>query len=239
MILAECAPASHLYIAVPAYGGQITAETTHSLCVSAILLERAGIGVEFDFGLGNCYLDHVRNQLATRFYRSGASDLLFVDADVSFEPAAVLRIASAKRPFVAGIYPMKDDGQVRFPVWFEADELWADADGLVEAARVPTGFLRLNRAVMEAMAGEPYDDGASIDFFHVGIRDGRYWGEDIDFCDRWRALGGAIHIIPDLTFGHSGMKRWTGNWGEDMKSRLPKPQAPIECTLITNAEAAD
>lgn len=220
----ECAPASHLYIAVPAYTGEVTADTAHSLCEAALLLARAGIKTTFDFICGCCYLDTVRNILSDRFLRSGATDLLFVDADVGFAPESVLQIAAQKRPFVAGVYPKKNDNPA-FPVQFNAEELRAGGDGLVEAWRVPTGFLRLNRLVFDSIPSDAYriemggQEQTIRAFFKTVIGNGEYYGEDYAFCDRWRGVGGKIYILPELTFGHSGQKRWTGNWGAWMRSR--------------------
>lgn len=222
MIPERVAPARHLWVGLPAYGGQVAAETAVALAAAGVALTAAGIGLTIGLQQGCCYLDHTRNMLATAFMRSAATDLLFVDADVGFDPAAIVEIAQATRPYVAGIYPAKCD-EVRFPVTFDADQLHADADGLVEAATVPTGFLRLNRAVFEALSAATYrDDNGSewTAYFNSGVRFGRYRGEDTDFCHRWRGLGGRIFILPELRFTHTGPKTWPGCWGEWMRSRM-------------------
>lgn len=221
----DCDPARRLYVAVPAYTGEVVADCAHSLCEAARLFAKAGVEVTFDFLCGCAYLDHARNMLVTRFLASEATDLLFIDADVGFEPLAALLLASAKKPFIAGIYPKKtSDGGMVFPVQFDTDELWADKDGYVQAAKVPTGFLRLNREVFALMPHEDYwcDDGDVLGYFRDGVRNRVFGSEDWHFCDDWKRLGGMIHIIPELTFGHSGQKRWTGNWGAYMRSQLAK-----------------
>lgn len=217
----RCEPARHLRIAVPAYTGHVTADTSHSLNEGILLLHEAGVKLSFDYVCGSCYLDHARNVLATCFMESEATDLLFVDADLGFAPEAMLRIASLTRPFVAGIYSKKSD-KTEFPVTFDVEELWSDEDGLIEAATVPTGFLRLNRAVFEAMSYEEYVDNQGKPwrgYFECGSRNGVYWGEDTRFCLDWRAMGGKIHVIPDLTFAHNGLKAWKGNWGAWMRDQ--------------------
>jgi hypothetical protein len=185
-------------------------------------LEAAGVAVTTDFLSGCCYLDHSRNMLVDRFLKSEATDLLFVDADVGFTPEAALRIAMAPRSVVAGIYPKKSSGEPEWPVDFDSDELGVNQHGLVLAARVPTGFLRINRAVFGAFTeagiapeyGKQDGEGTLRRFFHCPVRDGVYWGEDFQFCEDWRSLGGAIYIIPDLDFEHVGAKTWRGNWDQ-------------------------
>lgn len=211
-------PASHLRIAVPAYTGQISVQTASSLDAALPHLLSAGIKVDTDYLAGCCYLDHTRNLMADRFMRSDATDLLFVDADVAFSPASVLRLVGSTRPVVAGIYPKKGDAP-EFPVAVDTDEIWSDREGNIECAMVPTGFLRINRAAfselilnVETYAGP---DGPLRAYFKTVIRDGQYIGEDVEFCNRWRAIGGKIHAIANLEFGHVGTKEWRGAWPMD------------------------
>ena len=230
MVVERCEPARHLYVAVPAYSGEVKAETALALAAAGMALALAGIEATFALHQGCCYLDHTRNVLATSFLRSPATDMLFVDADVVFDASAVVQIARSTRPFVAGIYPIKDDKSQRWPVSFGVDELWSEADGAIEAVTVPTGFLRLNRAVFDAMPMTPYaDDGQGqwMGYFHSGVRIDRYRGEDTGFCLDWRALGGKVYILPELAFKHVGPKAWTGSWGEWMRGRMAPQQETI------------
>lgn len=226
-MLDRCDPARRLFVAVPAYTGSVSTETAAALVAAVPFLERAGVQVTAHFRNGNCYLDAARNQCVADFLESDATDMLFVDADVGFTPEAMLRIAAAERPVVGGAYPYKDDSCLRFPVRFAAGEdRWADEGGLLECIHVPTGFLRLNRAVFDHLPAQEYIDYGSgpeprrvRDYFRCTIRD-TYFGEDVEFCRRWREAGGKVRMIPDLTFTHFGMKSWMGNWGEAAKAGL-------------------
>lgn len=224
-MLDSCEPARHLFVAVPAYTGSVSTETAASLGAAVPALNAAGVQTTVKYRNGNCYLDHVRNQLVADFMATDATDLLFVDADVGFLADAALRMCMVRKPVVAGIYPLKADS-LRFPVHFEpGTERWSDADGLIECLHAPTGFLRINRTVFEAMPSRVYldqEDGVDRvlrDHFRCDMRD-RYYGEDVEFCRRWREAGGKVRIIPDLTFAHFGMKSWVGNWGEAAKAGL-------------------
>lgn len=217
----RCEPVSHLFIAIPSYTGRPTIDMTVALGAACAALTCMKVEVTMQ-GLPYCpYLDHARNMLATKFMQSRASDLFFWDDDVSPALEAIGRIVAATRPYVGGIYPKKIDPP-SWPVAFEQDELYSDADGLVEAAMLPTGFLRLNRLVFETMPHEIYRDDSGnewMGYFHDGLRLGVYRGEDAGFSQEWRRIGGKCYMIPDLTFGHTGPKTWRGNWGEWMRSR--------------------
>jgi hypothetical protein len=216
-MIERCDPVKHLYIAMPAYGGMNAVQTTTSL-VGATMVCTKFLNVEMSFKCepGDPYLDHVRNKLVTGFLQSDATDLLFVDADVGFEPRAAAQICRATRPFIGGLYPLKQDGDTAFPADFNAAEFAVDGDGFVDALdMLPTGFLRLNRAVFDLMPFEWYEFGGrrTMGYFHSHVGQGGD-GEDVDFCKRWRGLGGKIHLIPNLTFEHVGPKAWKANWAE-------------------------
>ncbi len=221
-VVSSCPPAKHLYIAVPALTGEVKLQTTASLVGAAVALALCGIEVTFAGQPGCTYLDHVRNRLVTGFIRSNATDLLFWDADVGAPAEAVIMLAKADRPYICAVYPEKSDAAA-FPVRFDTDEIWSDADGLVMPASVPTGFTRINRAVFEAMPCIPYQDDEGHDwlgYFQSGIRGGKYGGEDTAFAATWRGMGGKIHMIPDVTMTHTGPKTWEGNWAQWMRKRV-------------------
>jgi hypothetical protein len=220
-VIERCTPARHLWIAVPCYSGEVKAETAAALAGATAALTMVGITASIDIGIGCPYLDHARNMLVTKFLRSDATDLLFVDADVAFRAEAAVLIAKQTRPYVAGIYRKKSDNW-DWPVSFDSDELRADGDGLVEASMVPTGFLRLNRTVFDHMPCASYTDDAGklwSGYFHCGVMNGHYGGEDPKFAADWRKLGGRIFIMPELVFSHIGRKAWEGSWGNWMRSQ--------------------
>jgi hypothetical protein len=240
--LPKVAPASHLYLAVPAYTGEISVQTAHSLIAAAAALTAAGVMVTTDFVAGCCYLDQVRNILAANFLASEATDLLFIDADVGFDADAALKLALTTRPVVAGVYPKKvpprkgTEAPEEYPVDFENDQLMIDEDGLIEAAHVATGFLKINRGVFEKISRvvPEYlhkDSGRERmlkRFFRCDVRDGVYWGEDFQFCQDWLALGGRIFITPEIDFQHVGPHVWRGNWGNWVRSEAVQAAAKEE-----------
>src|SRR5262245_3332310 len=59
-----CNPASHLFIAIPAYDGRIHTETAAALVRSVPYAVKAGITVSTRFLSGSCFVDDVRNLLA-------------------------------------------------------------------------------------------------------------------------------------------------------------------------------
>lgn len=97
-------------------------------------------------------------------------------------------------------------------------------NNMTEVRHVATGFMMMKRTVIEKMMkGFPYtkytDDigflhGNENQFayalFDCGVEDDHYLSEDWMFCERWRKLGGAIHIDVTINLIHSGTEHYNG-----------------------------
>ena len=106
----------HIKIATPCYGGLVT----QLYMLSVVRLMREGPGLGFDVGLsllgGDALVSRARAALVADFMDSPeATHLLFVDADISFEPAQVKRLLDADKDFAAAFYPMKLVDWARLP----------------------------------------------------------------------------------------------------------------------------
>lgn len=210
-----------VFIAVPSYG-PLPVVFVHSLWSCHTALRAAGIDADLAIMSGNCHVDDARNYLVRDFLERGCTDLVFIDADVGFDCVDLVRLLGYDRDVVAGVYPMKQTPE-EYPVIPIEGEIQADADGLVEVAGVPTGFLRIRRAVLEAMAErapkfrartEPMERRPIPVIFERTLLEGaaRYSG-DYTFCRKWRAMGGRIHVAPEMAFEHSGDHSWCGSLG--------------------------
>lgn len=219
----KCAPAQNLFIAIPCYQGVVSYETAASLGEVVWALRSAGMKVRTALHVGSCYIETARNDLSHDFLTSGYDDMLFWDADVGVAPDTVLKLCLATRPFVAAIYPKKEaDGSLKFPVECLPGDRWADKEGLLEVKMVPTGMLRLNKSVFEHIHAKKYHNNEGREqraYFRNDIRD-TFYGEDVEFCRKWRHAGGKIFILPDAHLAHVGFKSWVANIGEAMKAGL-------------------
>lgn len=220
MNLLRCKPAEHVFIAIPSYFATLQFDTTLSILSSIQSLKAAGIEVSFKCVEGNCYVDLARNELVGAFLASDATDLVFVDADVGYEDDTLLKIVRANRPVVAAIYPKKTDDE-SYPVDFLPGFHPMDSDGMIEVGMAPTGLLRINRVVFDALKPKVKSfrgrKGEQLGaYFETDIREA-YYGEDIEFCRIWREIGGKIWVFPNETLSHTGPRAWMGNLGSAMK----------------------
>lgn len=212
-----------IYVGIPAYNGQVTVETARSLCDEQVLALAAGIDMKIHFVPGGSLVTTVRDRLSADFLASDADRLVFIDADVSWKPGDLLKLASYPVDFVGGCYRYKQEPE-GYPIYFlDNEELWADPDtGLLEVAALPGGFLSVSRAVFERLQ-EAFPNRKYKHFERE--MHGFFWappggGEDGQFCNEWRAVGGKVWLAPEFTLTHTGGSRdFTGSIGDWLRNR--------------------
>ena len=97
-----------LMVATPCYGGQVTTAYANSL----LKLQSAcrGRAIDFEWLMlgGDALITRARADLVAHFLdRPPTTHLLFIDADIGFEPAQVLRLIACGADMCAAIYPIK------------------------------------------------------------------------------------------------------------------------------------
>lgn len=180
---------------------------------------------------GNSMISHGRDLLCAKFLGDEtATDLLFIDTDVTWEQGALVRLMEHPVELVAGIYPKRSDPLGFHARYLDNPEIWADPEtGLIEVKGVPAGFLRITRTCLEKMvAGYPQqrfaDYNAPTGYGHAlfeNIHEGDdFFGEDYSFCERFRRIGGRCWVDPEISMGHIGQKTFKGSFGEWLRSRI-------------------
>lgn len=213
-----------IFIAVPSYA-DVGCAVMYSMFGAKEAFLRSGIESELYIVTENCHVDDGRNYCVRAFLESNCTDLVFVDADIRFDPEDIVRLSSYGQDVVAGIYPKKQE-QTEYPVQFIDGEIWSNSDGLIKVEGVPTGFLKISRKAIEALDGtvphyvaqkEPHNRRKIPLIFERILHDHTRLGGDYEFCRKWRALGGEIFIDPEMSFGHIGPHEWTGTLGHYLR----------------------
>jgi glycosyltransferase involved in cell wall biosynthesis len=218
-----------------------------SLFYTAQLLHTAGIMSEYWDLAGDSYVDRAKNTLFTKFLEDpDATDLFLIDADMQWNPDAILRMLALPEPVVVGSYPQKnawakwtstpklvqEDGAFK-PV----GRVLPDGQALIQAQYMAGGFVRVKRHVLEEFQ-KRYTEDAYLDpsadpaaptrrytnFFQCEVKEGLRWGEDRFFGKRLNAMGIDVFIYPNIDFGHYGVKGWHGNFDRWLRS-TPEQQA--------------
>ena len=160
---------ARLLVATPCFGGLV--HHGYMLSVCALMDRAAGEGFAVDLALmaGDALITRSRAVLVARFLDHPlATHLLFVDADIAFEPAQVVRMLRFDRDFVAGLYPIKSIDWAALPRRVVAGEALPGAgltyvgtplegaearvvEGFAAARYAGTGLQLLKRGVLERM----------------------------------------------------------------------------------------
>ena len=96
-----------LFVATPCYGGQCLGLYAKSCLDLQAICIQYGIECRFSFIFNESLITRARNYLVDEFLRSGCTHLLFIDADVNFNPQDVLALRALDKDIVGGPYPKK------------------------------------------------------------------------------------------------------------------------------------
>jgi hypothetical protein len=164
-----------------------------------------------------------RAKIFGNFLRSSHTRLFMIDDDMSWHFNDVVRILLTKKDFVGAAGPKKT-AKLEFAANNCSDEgvilPTEQEDGLALVTEVGAAFMALSKTAAQKMA-DAYpdlafdgDDGvkefAVYDPMIVGKTRKRRLSEDFAFCHRWRAIGGKIHLLPDVVLQHVGRSVWEG-----------------------------
>ncbi|HEX4710446.1 hypothetical protein [Phenylobacterium sp.] len=211
-----------IYLATPCYGGQ-----AHAIYMSSLLALRPacaarGVGLHVDLTGGEALIGRARAAFLAKFIESPATHLLFIDADIGFEPRAVFRLLKAGRDVIGGLYPRKRQDRADGGMVYEVEPLPEPAPpssgGFRPVASIGAGFLMISRPAARRMVeAYPHLVARLGDMHALGVaqaamvfdsmidpQTGRYLPDHQAFCHRWRALGGEVWADMESGLRHVG-----------------------------------
>jgi hypothetical protein len=207
---------TRVHICMPCYGGMLTESCFMSYIKWANTCRQLGIDWTMETMTNESLISRARNTLTAKFLNNKESThLMFIDADIGWEPWHLLVMLNRDVDVIGGLYPMKS-----LPVkWcvngFDGAE--EGADGLQEVSKTGTGFMLIKRAVFEKLNAHPAtkpfanDIGLPVElnpymktYFDTAVRENRYYSEDWTFCENFRDLGGKIWVDKRVLLKHTG-----------------------------------
>jgi hypothetical protein len=97
-----------LFIGMPTYGGMMTTLTAKSLIDLNSLMAQYGVEVKFSFLMNESLIQRARNYITDEFLnRSDCTHLMFIDADIVFNPQDIIAMLALDKEIVGGPYPKK------------------------------------------------------------------------------------------------------------------------------------
>jgi len=225
----------NLVIATPCFGGQISVlYATSLLKLQKRLRSYDGVTFKVLFRDGDALVTRARASLTAQFLDDpAATHLLFVDADIGFEPEQVLRLIESGADMCAAIYPIKriDWDKVRSTIEsgrpnpaaaalqyvFEVEDPTAvtESAGFVRVRYAGTGFLMIRRGALERMCARY----PQLQYRRDHSVDGALAGDNRFALFECMIAEDGTYLSEDFAF----CKRWTDIGGEiwaDLNSRL-------------------
>lgn len=176
-------------------------------------LDAAGIEHAAVYEVQNPYISAARATMTRKALDWGADAVVYIDHDVACGPRDLLKLIETDGDVVAGTYRYKNDpakeeymgALIERP---DGRPQGRPSDGALLAHSVPAGFLKVTRnGIRKIMAAHPElcmgrREAPAVDLFHHGAHEFVWYGEDMAFCRRWRAMGERIWLVPDLDLDH-------------------------------------
>ena len=165
-----------LFLSTPCYGGICLEKYMIGIIKLQLLLIREGIQLMIDTTENESLVHRARNVAVGRFMqKTDAEYFMFIDADVDFDPASVVRLIRSGHEVSVAIYPKKvvmwDQAKTAIEAGDERDLAMLSSslvanigatqrsvvNGFVEVLDGPTGFMVITRKAFEKMH-EKYKD---------------------------------------------------------------------------------
>ena len=161
-----------LFVATPMYGGMAHGMYVKSCLDLQAICSQYGIEVRFSFIFNESLITRARNYLVDEFLRAeGFTHLLFIDADIHYDPRDVVACLALDKDVIGGPYPKKSIkwGAVKEGVKRNPDITPTDMEKLagdfvfnpvpgtekfsvaepIEVLEIGTGFMMVKRAVFD------------------------------------------------------------------------------------------
>jgi hypothetical protein len=143
-----------------------------------------------------------RHELVKSSIEWGATHVLFIDSDITFQPEHVLSLIEHKLPIVGAAYSKRVEPIIP-TAWYNIDDWdsWIKveehSEDLIEVAAMGLGFCLIETSVFEKL---------SLPWFQLGFKQGQYTGEDIEFFRKVSENDIPIYLDINVTkeLGHLG-----------------------------------
>jgi len=218
----------NIFLATPCYGGMVTDQYFLSMFRLSQVLIQYGIRFRITTLRNESLITRARNILTAMFLEDKSSThLMFIDADIEFEPDSVIRMLAMNKDIIAGAYPKKtiNWNQVKDAANRGEESLASyGADyainlkfqpgtnkvrthyGAVEVLDASTGFFLIKREVIEKMV-ESYPE---LHYNNDSAIDSRFVPYCYAFWDTMIDPGDRRYLSEDYTF----CRRWQQLSGE-------------------------
>lgn len=205
-----------ILIATPSLDQQINAYYVHSI------VETVKQGIKHDLDICPIFLANesilpmARNELLNLAYQEQYDQMVFIDADESWDKSALIEILLSEKDVITVPVVNKTDQKIQFNIWLSKDAKSDPSDGYVKVDKTGTGFLKLSKKVVKDL----WESNVELVFRNKSLKNiceytyenGEFIGEDIALSGKIKELGYTIWCNPKYTISHIGPKMYRGDF---------------------------
>ena len=225
-----------LFIATPMYGGLCYGTYFESMLKLQAWLIHKDIDAYFSFLYNESLITRGRNTLVNDFLKGEATHMMFIDADISFDPAHFFKMLDADVDIICGLYPKKEInwGAVSFAIEkkvpqdqlkYFTGEYVVNMVGDAKSQLVPldkpfeiqhggTGFMLIKREVFDTLKDKcpsyVHNMNDVNDNSNMGDKITEYFATSID--DKGHLLSEDYHFCKLAR--DNGIKVWGAAWAQ-------------------------
>ena len=165
-----------LWIGIPMYGGKIFGACTHSLLQLQRIAVMFGLEIHYDFLFSESLIPRARNRIVYNFMQKKEfTHMMFIDADIIFDPKDVLKLLWYDHDICVGAYPCKslyfnkvlklkelghphpEPASYHYAINIDTEAKQERIPNCIEIKYGATGFMMIKRNVIEQMMEEHPD----------------------------------------------------------------------------------
>ncbi len=173
-------------------------------------LTAKGMPHDWLLGRNESLVHRARMEMVASFLTTDHTHLMFLDADIEFEPADVAKVWNLQADIGVGVYAMKKRDQQWYAAWKDG-ALVKDLDqfdGPIEVDYAGTGFMLIRRDVITTLAEKhgTYEgpNGRVPAIFMTPIYNDCIESEDYHFSRIAREAGFKVVMDPSVRLKHWG-----------------------------------
>ena len=160
-----------IFVATPMYGGLCNGQYASGLLQSVAVFSKAGIAMQYAYMMNESLITRARNSLAYDFLETDCTHLMFIDADIGFNPGDIPKMVDSDKDIICGLYPKKEinwpriekavkDGYITqdlhkfvgsFVVNAVGETVQGNVNDPIEITNGGTGFMLIKREVFEGL----------------------------------------------------------------------------------------
>lgn len=221
-----------VFIATPMFGAQCAGIYADSMCRLYDAAARSDIRLQHRFYYNASLITAARTRLANEFVASDADYLLFIDADIGFEPAYISELIQWQKQtgaaIIGGTYLKKhirwDKVAIAtkkgvgssnltyytgdYTVELSGGDLDMSLRHPVEVDHIGAGFMLIPRWAFAlfrtSYPSYTYGDRSKTLYFQAELMEDTYVSEDVFFCRMVRKAGGKVMCCPWMKLSHFG-----------------------------------